>query len=358
VVPTDGSLLSLSVPGLGIDGAVLSVIGQMASSYGVVLFQGLEDYRAFCACSPGFERGEQPRPPRHFALNFENKGDVPKTVLGQIRDRGWEVAGKRAYPVSYAVDEDLVTRPLDAKEITLFEAIARALPSILGEDEEALLAAWDGGEPVVRTVSVRTFAGEYEVRLTTVNPAPPKPSRPADDLLARLFDLAQTGDGIEAEARAPLEAKLLRRFAASPEAEGLVDIVGCQWLMDCAANCVGATIATLDPDGLEEVVFEIIPRQVSIRASHASEVVEAIRAFYAFLGRECALEQADACLDRLGKGAAKRLEAALKDPRNFGMAKSVLMAGEAAGYDIESREGLEEWLDVVRSGSGQYATGG
>lgn len=50
----------------------------------------------------------------------------------------------------------------------------------------------------------------------------------------------------------------------------------------------------------------------------------------------------------LGPSAGKKLERALADPRNFGMAKSILMAGEKAGFDIHSEEGVEAWMREVQ----------
>jgi hypothetical protein len=96
------------------------------------------------------------------------------------------------------------------------------------------------------------------------------------------------------------------------------------------------------------VLFEIIPRKVSVDPSSASAIIEDCRAFYRFLKHAFGLEQADECLRVLGPSAVKRLEQALADPRNFGMAKSILMAGQEAGFDIHSKEGIEAWMRKVQ----------
>ncbi len=41
---------------------------------------------------------------------------------------------------------------------------------------------------------------------------------------------------------------------------------------------------------------------------------------------------------------------ALSDPRNFGMAKSLVMAGHAAGFDVETQEGVEAWMRAAQAG--------
>ena len=96
------------------------------------------------------------------------------------------------------------------------------------------------------------------------------------------------------------------------------------------------------------VLFELIPRNVSIEASEARGIVEEMGAFYTFLKREFGLKQADSCLRLLGRNAVKKLEAALSDSSNFGMAKSLFMAGADAGFDIQSKDGIEAWMQSIQ----------
>ena len=235
-------------------------------------------------------------------------------------------------------------------EVTLMEAIALALPEVL-YSKKALLEAWDGGEPISRSISVPAHVGNLEVTLRVPYEQEPVQPRPAHDVLARLFDLAQSGDEIDFERRRPLEEDLSRLFAASPEGQTISGVRYSPLVMDLAANHLGATIATLGPADLDEILFEIIPRKVSIGASAAGSIIEELRAFYAFLGRDLGLEQAEACLGVLDEHAAARLDAALSDRRNFGMAKSFVMAGRDAGFDMQSQDGIEAWMRIVQSQS-------
>jgi hypothetical protein len=205
----------------------------------------------------------------------------------EVAEHHWEVAGADAYPWLVAVDEDLVTRPPTAQEVTMAEAIAIALPKVLS-DKQPLLAAWNGGKPVAQTVTVHTYTGDLAVTLRVPYEEAPSDYRPPYDVLADLFELAQHGEELDAEARAPLEDELVRRFVASPEAKTLSDVQACHFVMDFAARYFGATIATLSPAELREIVFEIIPRKVSIEASAARWIIEEARAFYAFLSANSA----------------------------------------------------------------------
>jgi hypothetical protein len=349
-VPGDTGIFSLTIEKLGIRNAVVSVIGQMGESHGVIVFRSLDDFEVFLAAADAIERGQTPTMPAHFSLNFERGADMTAARRKEIALHRWEVAGPEAYPWLVAVDEDVVARPPTGNEVTLGEALALALAHVVGE-KEALAAAFAGGEPVIRTLPVRTHAGELEVVLQ----APYEGTAPAHgpiptDLLAALSEVEGDGDELDDDRRAELEDELVRRFAESAEARELDDVHWCRTVMDLAASHLGVTIASVGAPELREILFELLPRKVSVAASAAGEIVAECRAFFAFLKRELSLPEADACLRVLGDGAstAKKLQAALSDPRNFGMAKSIVMAGADAGFDMASKEGVESWMREIQ----------
>lgn len=348
IVPSGESLFSISIEKLGVTAAALSVVGQMGQSLGLLRFSSADDFDDFLDAADAAELGASPSIPQHFALTFERGAELSDALREEIAQHHWEVADASAYPWLVTIEPDLVARPPTTEELAIAEAIALALPKVL-EEKQALLAAWDGGEPVVRTIAVTTHGGDVEVLLRVPYEGEPSKARPPYDVLSDLFELGQDGEEIDPEVRLPLQQELVQRFAASPEGQALADVQLCHLVMDLAAENFNATIATLSARELREILFEIIPTTVSIDASAASEIIEENRAFYAFLKREFALEQAGACLRVLGGDAVKRLEAALSDTRKFGLAKSLLMSGREAGFDLNSKEGLEEWMRVVQS---------
>jgi hypothetical protein len=350
LVPDDQSLFSVTIEQLGLRDAAMSVIGQMGQSFGLILFSGLDDFEAYLNAADVIELGEKPEMPPHFALNFERGAELAPELRKEISEHHWEVAGANAYPWLVAVDEDLVARPPTGKEVTMAEAIASALTNVMAE-KKALRKAWDGGEPLSRTLSVTTHAGELEVTLCAPYMRAPVEFDPSHDILADLTALSRDDDEIDDNAREALEDELVRRFAASPEAKDLGEIHACRFVMDLGANYFGHTIATLGATDLREVLFDLIPRKVSIEASEARSMIEETRAFYTFLKREFGLKQADSCLQVLGGNAVKKLEAALSDSSNFGMAKSLFMAGAGAGFDMQSKEGIDAWMQSVQGKS-------
>ncbi len=348
VVPSDQDLFSISIPALEIQDAALSVIGQMGENRGFVLFAGLDGFQTYLEAARRFGDGGEFELPAHLALNFDRRAVIPPELYREVKDHGWEVATRNAYPWVLLMDESAAMRSPVPRELVMVEAVCLALSEMLG-DRKALRAAWRGGERVSRTLSVPTYQGPMEVTLFTPYDWASASNRPPSDVLGALYDLAKDSDGfLEPEDRGPLEDELVHAFANSREATGVEDFWPCHCVMDLAADYFDQTIATLGPSDLDELLFHLIPRKVSIDASAAGSVIDALRSFYAFLKRELQLEQADACLRVLGGDAAARFEAAMADSENFGMAKSLVMAGREAGYDIDSKEGLEAWLESIR----------
>lgn len=347
VVPSDEHLFAVTIEKLELREAVVCVIGQLGESFGVILFAELSDVEAHRDAAVAMEHGEEVTMPAHHVLNFDRGAEFSPELRREIADHHWEVASAAAYPWLVAIDADFVARPPTARELTIFEALALALPEVLA-DGPALQSAWNGGPDVTRTLSVETHAGAVEVSLR----APYQgavPQKIPFDLIGDLFDLAQDGEDIDHERRRELEDALVREFVEAPEAKVLDDVQSCHFVMDFAADYFGATIATLGPRELREIVFDIIPRKVSIEASKARWLIDENRAFYSFLGRKYGLQQAEACLRVFEGDAVKRLEAALSDTSKFGMAKSLVMAGHDAGFDMNSKEGLEAWMRTVES---------
>lgn len=351
-VPSDESLFSVTIEELGLHEVVMSIIGQRGESLGFILFAGIEEFEAYRDSAESRDRGSVPP---HFFLNFERGADLAAGLRKEISAHGWEVADANAFPWLLAVDADLVAKPPSAEEVTIAEALCLALPMVLSE-KKALLSAWDRGEPVSRTLSVRTHAGELEVILRAPYGEHALRAASSEDLLGALAELAKMAakskEEIDPYVLAGLTDELVRRFEAAPEARGLGEVGACRLVTDYAASYFGATIPTLTPAQVREIIFEIIPAKVSIGPELARALIEENRAFFAFLKREFGLKAADRCLRVIaGADAVEKLEAAMSDPRNFGMAKSMFMAASGAGFDMDTEEGFAAFARAMQEGS-------
>jgi hypothetical protein len=348
-VPGDEALFSVTIEVLGVRDAVVSIIGELGQSFGLIVFSSSADLEAYIDAADAEEHGEKIVMPAHLALQFVRGAELGRGLRKEIAQHRFEIATANAYPWLFAVDEDLIARPPIAREMTIAEVIALALPEML-RAKKALSAAWRGGESVVRALSVRTHAGDVGITLRApLSDEVPATEAQPDGVLAALRRLAWDGDDLAPDAREPLEEALLRRFLASPEAESLHAIEMCREIMDLAADYHGATIATLRARELRDILFELIPRKVAVDAPAARGIIEESHALYAFLKREYGLRQADACLAVLGGDAVAKLEAALSDSSNFGMAKSLFMGGAEVSIELPSGDDIEAWKPARRS---------
>jgi hypothetical protein len=144
------------------------------------------------------------------------------------------------------------------------------------------------------------------------------------------------------------EHALMEQFAASPEGQAITQ-TGTElgWagaMIHYAITYSGVTPATMTTSDLEEVVFGLFPRKVITERGDGAEIIQELRAFWHFLERVYQLPQARQMLARLTPQATRRLERELQEPANFGMAKSFVLMGKEAGFDMESPEGMQSWV--------------
>jgi hypothetical protein len=149
------------------------------------------------------------------------------------------------------------------------------------------------------------------------------------------------------------EQALMEQFSASPEGQAITQ-TGTElgWagaMIHYAINYPGATPPMMTPSDLEEVVFGLFPRKVITEKGDAAEIIGELRAFWQFLERVYQLPQARLMLARLTPQAARRLERELQEPANFGMAKSFVLMGQEAGFDMESPEGMQAWVEAYNA---------
>lgn len=340
IVPDDEGVLSVTCEALGLHGVAIAVIGQLGEHFGIVVFADDDDFYDYVDALEQLSRGHDEAIPRHMALNYESRDTLAKELVDAVEQNGWEIAGPKAYPWLW-VFNDGAMRPPTAREVTQSEAIALALVEFLA-DKKALAKAFDGVKPLLRTVTVDTHAGSFEVEVGAPYEPPPVGFKPG--ILGDLAALLVENEVIDFDRRVALEDQLLDQFRASPEAKGVEDTQVISIILDLLANYLEATIATARAADLRELLLDVVPRKVSVPPSEARSIIEPLRAFFQFLKREHGLSTADSCLEELGEDGVGRLESALGDSSKFGMAKSFFTAGVDAGFDMETQEGIDAWL--------------
>ncbi len=342
----DEFILAVTVEQLGVQDAIVSVFGQEDEIYSVTVFPSIDDFDVYRDAMHAIELGWVPELPPHLTLSFGCSETLASELLAEIAEYGWEVAGPTAYPRLISLVPPLAARLPRAEEVALVEAIVLALAAALDDRDvrDALGAAWMGDERATHTLSVHGHQGEIAVTLATPDTREPIDSNQTEGLLAELVALVEGAADIDWDARKPLVETLMRRFAAAPEAQDLAEITACYYVMDLAASYLGACLATIGPIELRYVLFALVPRDELLDPSQAEQIIEELHAFYRFLQREYGLKQAGSCLRVLSRNAVGKLEAALDDPDKFGIAKSAIIVGQAAGFDMHTSEGIEGFV--------------
>jgi hypothetical protein len=149
------------------------------------------------------------------------------------------------------------------------------------------------------------------------------------------------------------EQALMEQFTASPEGQAITQ-TGTElgWagaMIHYAINYPGTTPPTMTTRDLEDVVFGLFPRKVITQRGDAAEIIQELRAFWHFLERVYQLPRAKQMLAHLTPQATRRLERELQEPTNFGMAKSFVLMGMQAGFDMESPEGMQAWVQAYNA---------
>jgi hypothetical protein len=146
---------------------------------------------------------------------------------------------------------------------------------------------------------------------------------------------------------------LMQEFAASPEGKALYDagedLHGVAFMLEYSLGYLGLTPPKMTLRDFNEVVFQLIPKKVSTPAESGPGFIREIKGFWEFAQRQYGLRNAAPILATLGEKAMERLRQALADPANFGMAKSFIMAGQEAGYDMTTQKGMEEFTAIYNA---------
>ena len=107
---------------------------------------------------------------------------------------------------------------------------------------------------------------------------------------------------------------------------------------------MGVSIPEMKLRDVEEIMTDLMPRKISIlSAEDAKGAVPELIAFWQFLLREYNLPQAHRIIRYLEK-IKSHFPSMMMDSGRFGMAKSFFMAGQEAGFDMSSQEGMDSFM--------------
>jgi len=141
-VATDDRVLRMDIPGLGVEGACVAIIGNLDESLGLLVFPSLEGYEAFLDATedPVGHDGRLDLGTSWLALTFEPAEEVPPTMRREAMSHGWSLAGADAYPVVDHYERDGMPRLLAQRDLRVATACAMSLASFFVRNRAAFEA--------------------------------------------------------------------------------------------------------------------------------------------------------------------------------------------------------------------------
>jgi hypothetical protein len=161
-------VVRVDIPDLGVRGACLSVIGSLGQSFGILLFRSPAEYvRLADPDQEPSDKSDGPRPDAAMrSLSFDPKKDIPPSSLKKIKKLRWPVAGPKAYPVIFAVDDDRLPLDLTERDVRIMSATASAFAAFLALHRHVFNAS----EP---ETTVDFFKGDDDVMVQITAPYEP-----------------------------------------------------------------------------------------------------------------------------------------------------------------------------------------
>jgi len=138
-------------------------------------------------------------------------------------------------------------------------------------------------------------------------------------------------------------------FSKSDEAKQVADRFGdlgvFRMFLEFGVNYLGEIVDEMTLASVQQWLLDYVPRKVSTESDRAASIVLELTKFWEYLDRVFKLPQAKSIVQWLKlDGLVTHLEAELSNPANYGMAKSMSMAGKAAGYDMTTEQGMAQFM--------------
>lgn len=353
-VPHDQCLIGVSIPSLGINNAVISVIGQKRQNLGFLFFKNLFDHEAYIMAADALGRGMDAELPAYTGFTLEPGKAIGEAQRKEISAHRWKVANNNAYPDLFTPGKQQTTRPVVPEDILLMEVLCLAIPGMFGKLHRPK-DAWHSGSPAQSVnLSINASVGQTDVVFHVPFPyeAASQELGMTGSLMGQLMTIGRASDDVDPDVVMPLNSRLMDDYFQSKERRALGDnpahIV--ELVLDFATGYMNATVATLQVSELLDILYDIVPRKVAVGPEDAADIIADVRAFYLYLKRVHGLWQAQPCLEALTDEAAHELAEALEDTSNSGFGKAIIAQAGSAGIDISTPAGIEQFMAAVNTG--------
>lgn len=156
-------------------------------------------------------------------------------------------------------------------------------------------------------------------------------------------------DEVDPKAEEAYYRRAYNSFSKSREAQQIIDQFGeLRWferLLEFGVSYRGETVDLMTQESVDEFLFDYVPRKCAVDPTAAAEIVGELIAFWEYVDRVYHLPDSKLIADWLkSDGVVDQLKDQLSDSSNFGMAKSLLMMGQEAGFDMTSQADVNRFI--------------
>ena len=156
-VVSDDQVLALDIPDFDIDGACLSIIGNLGESFGAVIFPSFGHYMVFVGLADSKQREEGGL--RDFgtsglSLNFVTGADLPVSMRREVALHAWPVAATDAFPHVARFDRDGTPFPTRPRDLRIAAAAAEAFCRFFAAHRDLFAGERVAAGPVSESFSV------------------------------------------------------------------------------------------------------------------------------------------------------------------------------------------------------------
>ncbi|MBP9086676.1 MAG: hypothetical protein KBG15_11195 [Kofleriaceae bacterium] len=208
VVPEFAAVFAVRSPELGLQDAVLAIVGPPAPNYGTMVFTSVEDFSRYRTAARAltdvtFTDDAMATMPAWVGSEFRPGAAISVRMLHEIKNHSWPIAGPVAFPIIIAMTAGGTPRATTAQDVRWITALHHAVAEMIAA-EPRLGFAWEPANPATtRTLQVQLGAKNVAITLTAPHPnvalpyadaaqatgadtrsandAPPRPFKPRQD---------------------------------------------------------------------------------------------------------------------------------------------------------------------------------
>jgi hypothetical protein len=201
---SDGEVLRMDIPALGVEGACVSIIGALGQNLGLIVFPSLLGYERFVGAAEEEEAG---RPldlgGPMLSLDFGRTPDLPPKMRREIAEHGWTTVAADAIPVVCHRDRDAAIRPLSERDVQIATECAFAVESFFhrhasafgGGPHDAICESSTMDDTGITVRLTLPFEAAHLCDAPDAAPAANRPATPAADVKTGRNDPCPCGSG-------------------------------------------------------------------------------------------------------------------------------------------------------------------